>query len=89
MKRIGFAKHPHVVGLFGCVSTPVPVCILLEYLEYGDLLTYLQNINEEVTLCSISRIYFQALESRIGSKLSLELIPYNIIIILNGESLEL
>ena len=48
MKRIGLAKHPHVVGLFGCVTVPEPVCILLEYLEYGDLLTYLQNINEEV-----------------------------------------
>ena len=51
MKRIGFSKHPHVVGLFGCVTVPQPVCILLEYLEYGDLLTYLQNINEEVTTC--------------------------------------
>ena len=50
MKRIGFSKHPHVVGLFGCVTVPQPVCILLEYLEYGDLLTYLQNINEEVTI---------------------------------------
>jgi serine/threonine protein kinase len=48
MKRIGFSKHPHVVGLYGCVTVPQPVCILLEYLEYGDLLSYLQNINEEV-----------------------------------------
>ena len=48
LKRIGFSKHPHVVGLYGCVTVPQPVCILLEYLEYGDLLSYLQNINEEV-----------------------------------------
>ena len=48
MKKIGFAKHAHVVGLLGCVTVPEPVCILLEYLEYGDLLSYLQDISEEV-----------------------------------------
>ena len=48
MKRIGFAKHPNVVGLFGCVTVSEPVCILLEYLEYGDLLTYLEDIRQEV-----------------------------------------
>ena len=50
MKRIGKSKHPHVVGLFGCVTIPEPFCIVLEYLKYGNLLTYLQSINEEVTL---------------------------------------
>ena len=51
MKRIGSAKHAHVVGLFGCVTIPEPICILLEYLEYGDLLSYLQDIREEVCVC--------------------------------------
>ena len=55
MKRIGFAKHPHVVGLFGCVTIPEPMCILLEYLEYGSLRDYLQSISEEV--CTTLLLY--------------------------------
>lgn len=50
LKRIGFAKHPHVVSLFGCVTIPEPMCILLEYLEYGNLRDYLQSISEEVCI---------------------------------------
>ena len=50
MKRIGKNKHPHVVGLLGCVTVPEPLCIILEYLEYGNLLTYLQSVSEEVKM---------------------------------------
>ena len=57
MKRIGFAKHSHVVGLFGVVTVPEPICILLEYLEYGDLLSYLQDIREEVRKNYIATAY--------------------------------
>ena len=57
MKRIGKSKHPHVVGLFGCVTIPEPFCIILEYLEYGNLLAYLQSINEEVRL-RLYRVYY-------------------------------
>ena len=58
MKKIGFSKHAHVVGLFGCVTVPEPVCILLEYLEYGDLLSYLQDINEAVCRPRLQCFFF-------------------------------
>ncbi|XP_076683959.1 uncharacterized protein LOC143376992 [Andrena cerasifolii] len=40
MKLAG--SHPHLVGLIGyCVQPDKPICILLEYMQGGDLLTYL------------------------------------------------
>ena len=39
--------HPHLVGLIGfCTSPKNPVCLILEYMEGGDLLSYLQNLNK-------------------------------------------
>nr|XP_031830019.1 receptor-type tyrosine-protein kinase FLT3-like [Nomia melanderi] len=40
MKKAG--THPHLVSLVGyCVQPNKPICILLEYMQGGDLLTYL------------------------------------------------
>ncbi|KYN31606.1 Fibroblast growth factor receptor [Trachymyrmex septentrionalis] len=40
MKAAGF--HTHLVSLIGCCTLPNnPICILLEYMEGGDLLAYL------------------------------------------------
>ena len=40
MKLAG--SHPHLVGLVGyCVQPNKPICILLEYMQGGDLLAYL------------------------------------------------
>lgn len=34
--------HPHLVGLVGyCTRSENPICILLEYMEGGDLLGFL------------------------------------------------
>ncbi|XP_053982441.1 mast/stem cell growth factor receptor Kit-like isoform X2 [Hylaeus volcanicus] len=36
-------NHPHLVRLIGyCIQPDKPICILLEYMQGGDLLTYLQ-----------------------------------------------
>lgn len=37
-------NHPHLVSLIGyCIKPNYPICILLEYMKGGDLLTYLHN----------------------------------------------
>ncbi|EZA58164.1 Fibroblast growth factor receptor [Ooceraea biroi] len=42
MKTAG--SHRHLVGLIGCCTSPDnPICILLEYMEGGDLLAYLHS----------------------------------------------
>lgn len=39
--------HPHLVQLIGCCTLPTtPVCAILEYLECGDLLTYLHQVRK-------------------------------------------
>ncbi|XP_046586208.1 putative molluscan insulin-related peptide(s) receptor [Neodiprion lecontei] len=48
MKTAG--RHPHLVQLIGCCTLPAnPVCAIMEYLEGGDLLTYLQNIRKRIS----------------------------------------
>lgn len=58
MKTAG--SHPHLVGLRGyCISPDNPICILLEYMEGGDLLKYLhsrRNTESDATpLCNLER----------------------------------
>ena len=49
MKRIG--RHPHIVEFLGCVSSDRPICLILEFVPYGDLLTLLRKLrNERVSL---------------------------------------
>ena len=48
MKTIAEGNNPHVVALIGCVTEKEPLCLITEYLPYGDLLTYLQSIRKMV-----------------------------------------
>ncbi|XP_078041812.1 uncharacterized protein LOC144472516 [Augochlora pura] len=42
MKKAG--THPHLVSLVGyCIQPDKPICILLEYMQGGDLLSYLRS----------------------------------------------
>ncbi|XP_068731747.1 fibroblast growth factor receptor 1-like [Montipora capricornis] len=34
--------HPHVIQLYGCVTTEAPPLVVVEYAQYGDLLGYLR-----------------------------------------------
>ena len=49
MKKVAKGNHPHVVGLIGCVTVQEPLCLIVEYLKYGDLLSYLHSIKQEVS----------------------------------------
>ena len=42
MKRVGEKYNSHVVSMICCVVNQEPKALVLEYVEYGDLLQYLQ-----------------------------------------------
>ena len=48
MKRVAEGRNPHVVSLIGCVTRDDPLCLIIEYLKYGDLKSYLHSIKEQV-----------------------------------------
>ena len=42
MKRVGEKYNSHVVSMICCVVNRDPKALVLEYVEHGDLLQYLQ-----------------------------------------------
>ena len=42
MKKVAEGQNPHVVGLLGCVTIQEPLCLITEFVKYGDLLSYLR-----------------------------------------------
>ena len=42
MKRVGQKYNSHVISMICCTSIQEPKALALEYVEYGDLLQYLQ-----------------------------------------------
>ena len=42
MKKIAKGNNPHVVNMLGAVTIQEPLCIITEFVEYGDLLKYLR-----------------------------------------------
>ena len=42
MKKVAEGQNPHVVSLVGCVTIQEPLCIITEFIRYGDLLSYLK-----------------------------------------------
>ncbi len=46
LKQIG--RHPNIVALYGCCTLQHPQCVVMEYVPYGDLKQYLQNLRKQV-----------------------------------------
>ena len=42
MKKVAEGQNPHVVGLLGCVTIQEPLCLITEFVKFGDLLSYLK-----------------------------------------------
>jgi len=62
MKAAG--SHAHLVNFIGCCTLPNnPICILLEYMEGGDLLAYL-HYKRKIKLNDISLCSFEKTVSR-------------------------
>ncbi len=49
MKRISEGHSPHVVSMLGCVTTQEPLCLVTEFIQYGDLLSYLRSSRRMVS----------------------------------------
>ena len=49
MKKVSEGQNPHVVTLIGCVTIQEPLCLITEYVKYGDLLAYLRTNRQLVS----------------------------------------
>ena len=48
MKKVAEGQNAHVVGLLGCVTIQEPLCLITEFVKYGDLLSYLRTNRRKV-----------------------------------------
>ena len=50
MKKVSSGECCHVVQMVGCVSTALPLALALEFVPFGDLLSYLKYWKQKVKL---------------------------------------
>ena len=48
MKKVSSGECCHVVQMVGCVSTALPLALVLEFVPFGDLLSYLKYWKQKV-----------------------------------------
>ena len=48
MKKVSSGECCHVVQMVSCVSTALPLALALEFVPFGDLLSYLKYWREKV-----------------------------------------
>lgn len=46
MKDIGY--HRNIVSILGCSTLREPICLVVEHLANGDLLSYLRKIRQQI-----------------------------------------
>ncbi len=51
MKRVSSGRCPYVVNTIGSCTLQEPLALVLEYMAYGDLLTYLRTSRQVVRVC--------------------------------------
>ena len=49
MKKIAEGNNPHVVNMMGCVTIQEPLVLITEFVEYGDLHSYLTSCRKQVS----------------------------------------
>ena len=42
MKKVSEGHNRHVVSMVGCVTLQEPLCLITEFIPYGNLLQYLR-----------------------------------------------
>ena len=52
MKTIGY--HKNIVNLVGCSTKREPLCLVVEFMRYGDLLNYLRQRRSKVSINTMS-----------------------------------
>ena len=50
MKKVSEGHSPHVVGMLGCVTVQEPLCLVIEFVQHGDLLSYLRSNRKTVMI---------------------------------------
>ena len=58
MKKIAEGYNSHIVNMVGCVTLQEPLCLITEFVPYGDLLSYLKYQRKKV---GIESVYYSAL----------------------------
>ena len=53
MKRVSAGRCQYVVNTIGSCTLQEPLALVLEYMPYGDLLTYLRTSRNVVRVCSM------------------------------------
>ena len=53
MKKVAEGQNPHVVGFLGCVTIQEPLCLITEFVQYGDLLSFLRSIRRQVVIYAL------------------------------------
>ena len=53
MKKVAEGQNAHVVGLLGCVTIQEPLCLITEFVKYGDLLSYLRSNRKKESVMSL------------------------------------
>ena len=48
MKKIAEGYNAHIVNMVGCVTLQEPLCLITEFVPYGDLLSYLKYQRKKV-----------------------------------------
>ena len=56
MKKVAKGNSPYVVNMVGCVTIQEPLCLITEFIKYGDLLSYLKTIRNMVRATETSLI---------------------------------
>ena len=55
MKKIG--SHPRIVKFLGCVVISRPICLVLEFIPFGDLLSILRKLRGELVSIYVIDIF--------------------------------
>ena len=56
-KKLG--NHPNIVGIVGAIIVYEPYCLILEFVDGGDLLEFVQkNKNEAVPITQEDQVFF-------------------------------
>ena len=48
MKKIAEDYNPNIVNMVGCVTLQEPLCLITEFIPYGDLLSYMKHQRKKV-----------------------------------------
>ena len=53
MKKIAEGYNTHIVNMVGCVTLQEPLCLITEFVPYGDLLSYLKYQRKKVGIVTV------------------------------------